>query len=66
MNVWIFVISTVFAPVFEPLGLPTPTADTVVVSPDDPVVESIDLPFDDMRYHGLERMLAELDAPPAP
>ncbi len=56
MNVWIFVISAVFTPVIEPLGLSTPSVELPPMSE-----PSIDPTVDDMRYHGIEQMLAKLD-----
>jgi len=57
MNVWIFVISAMFSPVIEPLGIVAPTVEL-------PAAEASVSPasIDDMRYHGLEQMLAKLDA----
>ena len=61
MNVWIFVISALFAPVVEPFGLstdevvPAPVAEAAPVA----VAASIEA---EPRFHGIERMLAELDA----
>jgi hypothetical protein len=61
MNLWIFVISALFTPVVEPLGLraeeaaPAPVLEAAPVD----VAASIDA---EPRYHGIERMLAELDA----
>lgn len=61
MNVWIFVFSALFTPVIEPLGLST---DEVVPAP---VIETAPMAVaasieDEPRFHGIERMLAELDA----
>ena len=62
MNVWIFVISALFAPVVEPFGLstdevvPAPVAEA---APPSAVAASIEA---EPRFHGIERMLAELDA----
>ena len=61
MNVWIFVFSALFTPVIEPLGLTTEEAAPA------PMIEAAPLAVaasieDEPRFHGLERMLAELDA----
>lgn len=61
MNVWIFVFSALFTPVIEPLGLsteevaPAPAVDAAPMA----VAASIEA---EPRFHGIERMLAELDA----
>lgn len=70
MNVWIFVITalltprapSLLAPITEPLGLSTQDlAPALVEGPPAPM--SVAAPVDDEpRFHGLERMLAELDA----
>ena len=60
MNVWIFVISAVFTPVFEPLGLSEPAAEAPPAVTTTPVVAAPVLD-DDMRYPGIERMFARLD-----
>jgi hypothetical protein len=61
MNVWIFVLSALFTPVVEPLGLSTQEATPAPVIEAAPMdmAASIDA---EPRFHGLERMLAELDA----
>jgi len=61
MNVWIFVISVLFTPVVEPLGFGTEEAAPapVVDAPPMAVAASIEA---EPRFHGIERMLAELDA----
>jgi hypothetical protein len=61
MNVWIYVFSVLFTPVIEPLGLtteevaPAPVAEVAPLA----VAASIEA---EPRFHGIERMLAELDA----
>ncbi|MEX1362644.1 MAG: hypothetical protein AB1Z98_05920 [Nannocystaceae bacterium] len=55
MHVWIFVFSTMFSPVIEPLGLSMDTTDPVTVP--QPVEATTP-----MRYHGIERLLAQLEA----
>lgn len=58
MNVWIFVLSAVFTPVFEPLGLSAPELPPPVVEP----AVTPSTPVDEMRYPGIERMFAQLEA----
>jgi hypothetical protein len=62
MNVWIFVISALFTPVVEPFGLVDRAEETPVVVPavETPVQTLETAP--ELRYHGIERMLAQLDA----
>ena len=57
MNVWIFVISALFTPVVEPLGISMDEA-TSFVEPA-PVIEPIDAL--EPRYPGIERMFAQLE-----
>lgn len=60
MNVWIFVITALLTPVAEPLGLSTPDVDPAAFAdPTMTMAASIDV---EPRFHGIERMLAELDA----
>ena len=60
MNVWIFVVSALFAPIAQPLGLvadepaPAPMVEAAPAAEAAPTAEP--------RFHGLERMLAQLDA----
>lgn len=67
MNVWIFVITALLtpralAPITEPLGLSTQDLAPALVD-DPPAPVDVAAPIDDEpRFHGLERMLAELDA----
>lgn len=62
MNVWIFVISAMLNPVVEPLGLsidaPAPVPPPVVV---DPTLDE-DEAEDSIRYRGIERLLANINA----
>lgn len=70
MNVWIFVITALLtpradallAPIAEPFGLSTQDlAPALVEAPQAPM--NVAAPIDaEPRFHGLERMLAELDA----
>lgn len=66
MNVWIFVISALFTPVVEPLGLSMEEAATASFIEPAAIEPGIDLgtvpEVVEPRYHGIERMLAELDA----
>jgi len=61
MNVWIFVINALFTPIVAPLGLgveelaPPPVVEATPMD----VAASIEA---EPRFHGIERMLAELDA----
>ncbi|MCX4244591.1 hypothetical protein [Paraliomyxa miuraensis] len=57
MNVWIFVISSLFTPVIEPLGISMDEA-TSFVEPA-PTFEPVD-PLEP-RYLGIERMFAQLE-----
>jgi hypothetical protein len=67
MNVWIFVISALFTPVVEPLGV---AIDEVVpaalVEPSTPAAldaPSMDAPVGaEPRYHGIERLFAKLES----
>lgn len=57
MNAWIFVISALFTPVIEPLGISmdeTTSASFIEPAPMPDLVEP--------RYTGIERMLAQLEA----
>lgn len=58
MSLWIFVISALFPPVVEPLGLATEEVAPAAAAPV-AVAASIDA---EPRFHGIERMLAQLDA----
>lgn len=79
MNVWIFVISALFTPVVEPLGLsmedatsaefiqptPGPTPGLTPGLTPGPALGLTTDPAaleDEPRYHGIERLLAELEA----
>lgn len=62
MNVWIFVITALLTPVAEPLGLSSeavaPALEAASAAP-----MTMAAPIDvEPRFHGIERMLAELDA----
>lgn len=66
MNLWIFVITALLTPVAEPFGLSTPDVEpaglaTMPMSMGTPTTMAA--PIDvEPRFHGIERMLAELDA----
>lgn len=75
MNVWIFVISALFTPVVEPLGLsmedatsaefiqPTPGPTPGLTPGPAPGLTTDPAALEDEpRYHGIERLLAELEA----
>lgn len=61
MHVWIFVFSTMFSPVVEPLGL---SLDSAAQADPMTVAEVVADPSPEtpMRYYGIERMLADLEA----
>lgn len=67
MQVWILVLSAMFTPVIEPLGLSIdPTADDVdmLVGPQQ-VEEQVEATVTEeasIRYYGVERMFAKLEA----
>lgn len=61
MNLWIFVISALFTPVVEPLGFQTEQAAPAPVVEAAPMAVAASIEAEP-RYHGIERMLAELDA----
>lgn len=62
MNLWIFVISALFTPVVEPLGVSIDeVAPAAVVEPPTPATVQAPLGAEP-RYHGIERMLAKLEA----
>lgn len=59
MHVWIFVFSTMFSPVVEPLGLSIDATSSEPI-PVGPMIETgLEEP---MRYHGIEQLLAKLEA----
>lgn len=61
MHVWIFAISAVFTPVIEPLGITAPSIELPpLVEPE--LAEPSTSMLDDMRYPGIERMFARLEA----
>ncbi|MEM9462640.1 MAG: hypothetical protein AAGF11_51305 [Myxococcota bacterium] len=62
MHLWIFAISAVFTPIIEPLGITAPSIELPsVVGPEstEPSASSV---LGDMRYPGIERMFARLEA----
>jgi hypothetical protein len=63
MNVWILVISALFTPVSEPLGFSMADAAPPAMVELEPAPSSMAAPItSEPRFHGLERMLAELEA----
>ncbi|MCA9654227.1 MAG: hypothetical protein H6712_07625 [Myxococcales bacterium] len=56
MHVWLFVFSSMFSPVMEPLGLSVDSLDET------PVAAAPSIEEEPMRYHGIERLLAQLEA----
>lgn len=63
MHVWIFVFSTMFSPVVEPLGLSIDATSSEPI-PVGPMIETgIETGLEEpMRYHGIEQLLAKLEA----
>lgn len=59
MNVWIFVISALFTPVVEPLGISMEEATSAPFIAPAPAPEPA---VDELRYHGIERLFAELES----
>lgn len=62
MNVWIFVISALFSPVVEPLGVSLDeVAPASVVEPSAPATVAAPVGADP-RFHGIERLFAKLES----
>lgn len=59
MNVWIFVINALFTPVVAPLGVSMDVVEPTPVTAPERVAASITT---EPRFHGIERLLAELEA----
>ncbi|MEM7159253.1 MAG: hypothetical protein AAF799_40825 [Myxococcota bacterium] len=66
MQVWILVLSAMFTPVIEPLGLSIDSSaddvDLVVTSQVEAAVEAPEVDETSIRYYGVERMFAKLEA----